>query len=131
MTEELEMKLVREFPYFFRDYRGDMRTTCMAWGMEHGNGWFDVFYKLNVDIAAHLEFLKLTYQEVPEFYWSQVKEKYGTACWYYQGGDQIISDLVSNAEDKTHKICEQCGKAGQLRGNGWYYTACEDHITRG
>jgi hypothetical protein len=131
MTEVLEMRLVREFPYFFRDYKGDFRITCMAWGMSHGDGWFPTFYKLNVDIAAHLETLKLTNQHVPDFYWSQVKEKYGTARWYYNGGDDTISGLVSDAEGKTEEICEQCGAPGQLRGNGWYYTACEDHVTHG
>jgi hypothetical protein len=130
LTEELEMKLVRNFPYFFRDYKGDMRVTCMAWGMEHGDGWFELFYKLNVDIAAHLETLKIAGEPVPDFFWSQIKEKYGTARWYYNGGDSTVDKLIRKAENKTHTTCETCGKPGKLRGTGWRYTACEEHVTR-
>lgn len=129
MTEELELQLVREFPSFFRDYKGDMRVTCMAWGMEHGDGWFKLFYELNQKIDKYLKLFKK--KDRPYFCWSQVKEKYGTARWYYSGGDEIVSDLVKLAENATHNTCERCGEWGKTRGKVWYYTSCNEHAKSG
>jgi len=42
VTKDLELRLVAEFPDIFRDYGGDMRTTCMHWGFSHDDGWFDL-----------------------------------------------------------------------------------------
>lgn len=129
MTEALELELVKKYPSFFRDYKGDMRVTCMAWGMEMGDGWYQIFADLNEDIAHYLTSLKPEY--VPDFYWSQAKEKYGTACWYYNGGDNVIYALVSIAEHQTAHTCETCGEYGRIRGKGWYYTSCNEHAEEG
>jgi len=125
MTESLELRLVKEFPSHFRDYKGDPFQTCMAFGCEHGDGWFTLFYELNKRIAFYLENINPNVK--PDFYWTQVKEKFGTARWYYNGGDDIISDLVDYYENQTSYTCETCGDLGKLRGNGWFYTSCDDH----
>jgi hypothetical protein len=132
MKEELELQLVKDFPTFFRDYKGDPKATCMAWGIEHGDGWYKIFHELNSKVAGYISLLtKLRgYGEVvdiPDFYWTQVKEKFGTARWYYQGGDDIIDDLVSNSEQLTSGTCETCGEWGQVRGKFWLYCACDEH----
>lgn len=125
MKQELVNKLVKDFPSFFRDLGGDPMKTCMAWGIEHGDGWFKLFYELNEKIANYLKLFKK--KDRPDFYWSQIKEKFGTARWYYGEGDDIISDLVSYNEDKTAQTCETCGEWGKVRGKGWHYTACNEH----
>jgi hypothetical protein len=127
VTEKLELELVAKYPSFFRDYKGDMQETCMAWGMEHGDGWHKLFSELNERIAQYLS----THKNPPDFYWSQVKEKYGTARWYYNGGDDIISDLVDFYEGATVHTCETCGEGGKLRGKGWLYTSCNEHARVG
>ena len=125
MTEALELKLVQEFPTHFRDYNGNPLETCMAFGCEHQDGWFQLFYDLNKRIAYYLEHINPSVK--PDFYWSQIKEKFGTARWYYNGGDDIISDLISYYEGITAYTCETCGEPGKLRGKGWYYTSCNEH----
>ena len=46
MNEELEVKLVKRHPDLFTDYYGDPMKTCMAWGMEHGDGWYSLIESL-------------------------------------------------------------------------------------
>lgn len=55
----------------------------------------------------------------------QVKEKFGTLRFYYRGGDDYISGLVSMAESMTGVTCESCGNPGEQRGNGWIHTYCQ------
>lgn len=47
MTPELEDKIVRAHPLLFRDRYGDMRSTCMVWGLSCGNGWFQILWDLS------------------------------------------------------------------------------------
>jgi outer membrane protein assembly factor BamA len=57
----------------------------------------------------------------------QVKEKYGTLRFYYDGGDEKIDGMVRMAEAMSAVTCEVCGNAGKFRGRGWYYTSCDEH----
>ena len=120
MKEELELELVRKYPTIFRDYRGDMRQTCMAWGMECGDGWYNLIDKLCSDLE----------QLGVEVVATQVKEKYGTLRFYCTvAGEKADEawDLINKAEDDSAKICEVCGKKGRLYGGGWYATRCKLH----
>lgn len=62
---------------------------------------------------------------------SQVKEKYGTLRFYYNGGDDYIRGLESMAESISACTCEKCGNQGRIRGRGWLYTACDQHTKPG
>lgn len=59
----------------------------------------------------------------------QVKEKFGTLRFYYNGGDEVISGMVRMAESMSAVTCETCGNPGTLRGSGWRYTACDEHVS--
>jgi hypothetical protein len=63
----------------------------------------------------------------------QVKEKYGTLRFYWRNNidgiaGEIAEDVVQNAEAMSGQTCEVCGKYGRLRGSGWLYTSCEEHL---
>lgn len=66
-------------------------------------------------------------EECPQVIAAQVKEKFGTLRFYYDGGDEYVSGLVSMAEWASANICETCGERGKLRGQTWLYTACDKH----
>lgn len=56
---------------------------------------------------------------------SQVKEKYGTLSFYMTHGTDEIFDLIGDAERKSAKVCEDCGKKGKLRTDrSWIKTLC-------
>jgi hypothetical protein len=54
----------------------------------------------------------------------QVKEKFVTLRFYYTGGDDYISGMVSLAESMTAVTCESCGNPGKSRDGGWIHTYC-------
>lgn len=38
-----------------------------------------------------------------------------------------IQEIIDEAERKSYKICEECGRPGVLRQGGWIKTACDEH----
>lgn len=77
MDERLEQILVKRYPMMFRDYRGDMTKTCMAWGMSCGDGWFSL-----LDEMCH-KITTMTKKTDTEVIAHQVKEKFGSLRFYY------------------------------------------------
>lgn len=55
----------------------------------------------------------------------QVKEKFGTLRFYYQGGDDQIHGMVRMAEAMSAVTCEQCGVPAKTGGRGWISTLCD------
>ena len=59
---------------------------------------------------------------------SQVKEKYGTLCFYMTSASDEMYKLIGEAEKKSEVTCEVCGNKGEGRNDyGWYSTLCETH----
>jgi hypothetical protein len=65
--------------------------------------------------------------EVPQVTIAQIKEKFGTLRFYYDGGDDYISGMVSLAESLSGLTCEECGSIGERRSGGWIRTLCDEH----
>jgi len=63
--------------------------------------------------------------EIPQVIASQVKEKFGGLCFYYEGGDTYIDGAVALAESLSYRICEACGSPGRPNNEGWISTRCE------
>ena len=47
MNQELDSKLVKNFPLLYGDRYGDIRSTAMCWGFSCGDGWFDIIWNLS------------------------------------------------------------------------------------
>lgn len=129
MREELDKELCEKYPKIFANRYGDMRTTAMCWGFECGDGWYDILNQLCGLIQHHIDWENRKEEKVEQVIAVQVKEKFGTLRFYYDGGDQYIRGLVAMAESMSSVTCETCGKPGHLRGVGWLYTACDEHTT--
>lgn len=132
MKEKLEKQLVKDFPLCFGDYRKNPMESCMAWGCECGDGWYQILHdacaKAEPIIAKWLEDNKNEedYKEwAPRL--SQVKEKYGTLRMYWSTYPDGLDEIEEEAERKSETTCETCGKEGKLRGEGWYYLSCYEH----
>ena len=124
MKEELDDKLVKDFPNLYKDRYASMQVTCMCWGFP-GDGWFDLIYKLSEKLEKLI--LDLPEAERKSCCASQVKEKFGTLRFYMDGATDEMYDLVGKAENESGKICEDCGKPGNIcvRG-GWWATRCPE-----
>jgi len=128
MTSELEQKLVKKYPKILRDYKGDMMQTCMAWGMEHDDGWYKLLDKCMEKLQYFCDLCSKNGEEV-QVIANQIKEKYGTLSFYTSvyGGDNIQNDIIDNiiteAEIRSGHTCEVTGKDGTLcKRGGWYRT---------
>jgi hypothetical protein len=128
MAPEFDKYLCEKYPKIFKNRDGSIMETCMAWGFECGDGWFNVIDALCKEIQHHIDWkykdLPVDEREAIQVVADQVKEKYGTLRFYYHGGDEVIEGMVSMAESMTHRTCEVCGNSGQLRAGGWYRTLC-------
>lgn len=130
MKSELELKLVEKYPKILRDYKGDMMQTCMAWGMECGDGWYGLLDKCMEKLQYCCDFFSQDGdgREI-QVVATQIKEKYGTLSFYtsYYGVNDIesdiLDDIIAAAEIKSAHTCEVTGKDGTVcKRGGWYRT---------
>jgi len=56
MNQELTQRLVKRFPILYQNYSSPMTHTCMCWGFEHGDGWFEIIWQLSLAIEAELNY---------------------------------------------------------------------------
>jgi hypothetical protein len=54
MNAELTRKLLKRFPILYQDYDSPMTQTCMCWGFDHGDGWFEIIWQLSLAIEEEL-----------------------------------------------------------------------------
>ena len=176
MKRELDEYLCKVYPKMMVNRDKSMQETCMCWGFECGDGWFQILNQLMGNIQHHIdwrerqrdldikfnemavqlkagdstlfdesmkdmlnrdfvekrkqELIDLPLREIkecPQVTLDQVKEKFGTLRFYYSGGDDYISGLVSMAESMSGVTCETCGKPGTQTSGGWIKTACKEH----
>lgn len=120
MKKELDDHLCSAFPNLYADRHSDMRSTCMCWGFDVGDGW----YQLLLGISQKLEPYAVQY---PEFRAVQVKEKFGGLRFYTTCVIDEAQLLIDEAEELSFTICEDCGQPGKPRGGGWIRTLCDEH----
>jgi len=56
MKKELDDKLVKRFPVLYQDRDSPMSQTCMCWGFDHSDGWFDILWQLSLAIEDELNY---------------------------------------------------------------------------
>jgi len=132
--EEFDNYMCKKYPRMFEQRRKNMKETCMCWGFEIGKGW----YWILADLCEKLDAIYKKTGIYASF--SQVKEKYGEACFYHgvgmkssivqrlyrrlrrrdwYGRDEkkfrvwceIIDTLCSEAEELSSYICDSCAES--------------------
>ena len=124
MNAELENKLYEKYPTLFADKDRSPRESCMAFGLECGDGWYAILEELCARIANREQNLKLNKREYTPVKFDQIKEKFGGLRVYYSGGDDYIAGAVALAEDMSYRTCERCGHPGEPSKTGWIMTLC-------
>jgi len=90
----------------------------MCWGIECGDGWYDLIRSLCLEIKILDKDSKVRAV--------QVKEKFGGLRFYIDYGTEEIYNKIDMAEEISFSICEECGKPGKLRNGEWLKTLCND-----
>lgn len=130
MKKELDSYLVEKYPKIFINRYGDMKETAMVWGFEHGDGWFWLLDQLCDSIQNYIDnnnnWKKSDEEKIPQVVATQVKEKFGTLSFYYNGGDSYTDGMVRMAENMSANICEFCGSTEDVgKTQGWISTICK------
>lgn len=106
-----------------------------------GEGWWPILEALCGQIDSYTKWRNKTrasllednpynhkiLDEVTQVVVEQIKEKFGGLRFYYTGGDEHISGMVTMAEVWAHRSCEVCGNPGTSRSGGWIKTLCDEH----
>jgi hypothetical protein len=121
MSPDNSLLLQSAFPrlYCAENYRRHPFEFVSSLAFECGDGWTGLIYRLSAAITQHASAAGLDPVAV------QVKEKYGELRIYVDGGDDVVDQLVDEAEAASSAICEVCGEPGTLRVKGWMKTRCE------
>lgn len=108
MSPELENKIYEKYPKMFADRNKSPQETCMCWGLEVGDGWYDLIdtlcealtYTFTTSIRIDeedgkrlgIEPTSWSGDPTPKYYFKveppqvvadQVKEKFGSLRFYY------------------------------------------------
>ena len=136
MKKELEIELVKKYPNILRDHGGDPMKTCMAWGIETDDGWYELLDKCMEKLQHFCDLCTKNGNPI-QVVANQIKEKYGTLSFYYggEGGTRlywdIIDDIISETERRSAQVCEASGKHGCLCYRGsWYKTLCYEEARK-
>lgn len=126
MNKHLEKYLVKKYPEIFVDYGGDMRRTCMAWGMSHGDGWFFLIDALCSSIQNHIDNPQYVYKKTFKVYcirtWNWIARTLRLPYrWFYYRGEQM--ELGPKMPQVVARQVKE--KFGGLR---FYYDGGDDEI---
>jgi len=134
MKKELQDKLFEKYPKLYRQKDLDKTQTAMCWGMSCGSGWYNIIDNLSATIQNRVDYLngegQHTYRNLPEGHPRvvceavQVKEKYGSLCFYVNHYDENIRTMIDFAEDMSYCTCEKCGAPGKPTTGGWIKIEC-------
>ena len=134
MRQELQQKLFDKYPKIFADRTKPKTETCMCWGLEVSDGWYDLIdvlcEALTYTYSTYLQIDeedgkrlgikpyvfpkdgKTSYYfnvEMPQVKASQVKEKFGTLRFYHylQYDEPFLSLLESKKYPELQKIVDR------------------------
>ncbi len=127
MNEKLDELQCQRYPKMMVNREKSMMETCMCWGFECGDGWFNILDQLMGNIQHHIDWKNKNGEVVHQVTLNQVKEKFGSLRFYYTGGDNYIDGMVTMAESMSGVTCEECRLPGTQTQGGWIKTACAAH----
>jgi hypothetical protein len=98
MKRELDTQLCEKYPLIFRDRNADMRTTAMCWGLECGDGWYNI-----IDVLCGL--LTSEYRGAQSRY-EFIKDRVDQPQW--EGSKDIITQ--EKIDDAKVRMDEEAAK---------------------
>jgi hypothetical protein len=130
MSPELDKQLCEKYPKIFKNRHGDPKETCMCWGIECGDGWYDLLDHLCANLQFNTDvnnYVSNGIERYPQVVAMQVKEKFGGLRFYVESATDAQYAVISFAEALSYHMCDVCGAKGKPNREGWIKTRCEVH----
>ena len=157
MRKELELKLQEDFPFMRQNKTKGEHNIYKKWGIECSSGWYQLIHDLCLEItnryAVDEVSLDIVIQQIKEkfvslrFYYSYEDAECPIQAFDFLGNGMSIrfrppntgcnekiknlrsdiAKIVRRYEEKSKTICEECGRAGNVRMDMlWKKTLCDD-----
>jgi hypothetical protein len=122
MNDELQNKLYDKYPKIFINKSASKYESALYWGLCCGEGWYNLITNLCENLQKYLD----EHPEVPQVVATQVKEKFGTLCFYTEGGDGVTRQMEIDAVNLSGDTCENCGSTEEVTSTrGWITNLCK------
>jgi len=134
MKLKSQQDIFDRFPLLYQERHLPCTQTCMCWGLDCGQGWYNLIYSLSEELQL------LSNQTGYQVIITQLKEKWGHLTVYYRlvmndgAGDldpavlmRIINCLISAAEKVSEHTCDACGTYAERRTTGYILPLCDEH----
>ena len=121
MKRELDEALCAKYPLIFKDRNADMRTTAMCWGLECGDGWYNI-----IDVLCSL--LTSDYRQAESRY-DFIKDKLGQPRWASSKElvtQEQIDEAKAKLEEETLKVPVAVQVKEKFGGLRFYVQAATD-----
>lgn len=135
MTEEHTNELYNLGKILYKEKDLPMDKTCMCWGFECPDSWFNLLKQLTIA----LEYYNNQYKDDLEIVAHQVKTKFGSLRFYYDviyktennlnNISEIIDNYINKAEEESWNICCKCENKASLTSVGWVDRYCEKCVS--
>lgn len=116
MRDELDAKLVEKYPKIFAARYKSMQETCMCWGFEHGDGWYNIINALCANIQHHIDWKRK--QRATDLRRLRAARKGRDALlkfmspdrdpmdWQKERADEILKELENGTFNVTEKVTQ-------------------------
>lgn len=101
MNQELQDKIVNDFPELFINYK-DQRDTFWI-----PDGWFDLVYNLSAEINSIRN--SIQHKSEDDFIVVQIKIKFAGLRFYMNKTTNAMDEFIASAENQSYNICHTCG----------------------
>ena len=102
-----------------RPRRDDKRPLDVKWAE-----WVDTQVAKKIAAAKETGYSEPVPEAIEQVAVTEIKEKFGSMRFYYNGGDSVIEGFVSMAEAMSATTCGNCGAVGRIGGSGWLTCRC-------
>jgi hypothetical protein len=96
---------------------GDVRLTLMSLGFLHGDGWFDIIWRLCEDLEPLVAAFE---QEATRRQFEVLQVK--ALRIHVNDANDAIRQRIEAPEGEWFRTCEVCGQPGKRREGGWIKT---------
>lgn len=121
MKRELDAQLCEKYPLIFRDRYSNMQTTAMCWGLDCGDGWYNIIDVLCSLLTSDCRRAQSRYESI--------KDKVDQPRW--EGSKDIITqEKIDEAKAKLDEETLKVPTASQVKekfgGLRFYVNAATD-----